>query len=219
MSYDSATGTLTFSDLSLSSTSNSIALPGGTVTFSVSDFIALLPNTTDNMVISLPSPYTVMHNSSSPHAIAFYGGQLIESTFRTCSPAVTALTEILDPLFTTNQQTHEKDFPADSYSNLRKGKTDLDVDTTSNNEEEPQSLYAFESISNAPRYLIKNHPLPLTKRQNLEIRVILALFASLFLLVPLCYIPSVFCAFIVQERYSKCKHLQVVSGVSPHLYW
>ena len=68
-------------------------------------------------------------------------------------------------------------------------------------------------------YVAKNHPLPLTANQTLEIRVVLALLASLFILVPLCYIPGSFVTFLVRERTSKAKHLQLVSSVSPYLYW
>ena len=68
-------------------------------------------------------------------------------------------------------------------------------------------------------YLAKNHPLPLTARQSLQNRIILSLLASLFILVPLCYIPASFITFIVRERMSKAKHLQLVSSVSPHVYW
>lgn len=68
-------------------------------------------------------------------------------------------------------------------------------------------------------YLIKNHPLPITLRSSLEIRVILSILTSLFILVPLCYIPAAFVAFLVKERVSKSKHLQFVSGVSPYMYW
>ena len=84
---------------------------------------------------------------------------------------------------------------------------------------------AFAQCSKAPgadarpQYVVKNHPLPLTVKQSLEIKVILALFASLFILVPLCYIPASFVAFTVKERASKSLHLQLVSGVSPQLYW
>lgn len=68
-------------------------------------------------------------------------------------------------------------------------------------------------------YKAKNHPLPLTATQSLENKIILALLASLFILVPLCYIPASFITFVVRERVSKAKHLQLVSSVSPTLYW
>ena len=68
-------------------------------------------------------------------------------------------------------------------------------------------------------YYAKNHPLPLTASQTLENRVLLSLLASLFILVPLCYIPASFITFVVRERMSKAKHLQLVSSVSPYLYW
>jgi hypothetical protein len=68
-------------------------------------------------------------------------------------------------------------------------------------------------------YKAKNHPLPLTAQQSLENKIILALLASLFILVPLCYIPASFITFLVKERVSKAKHLQLVSSISPSLYW
>lgn len=68
-------------------------------------------------------------------------------------------------------------------------------------------------------YLIKNHPLPITLSNTIEIEVILALLTSLFILVPLCYIPASFVSFLVKERVCKSKHLQIVSSVSPYLYW
>ena len=68
-------------------------------------------------------------------------------------------------------------------------------------------------------YVAKNHPLPLTARQSLQNRILLSLLASLFILVPLCYIPASFITFVVRERMSKAKHLQLVSSVSPYLYW
>lgn len=68
-------------------------------------------------------------------------------------------------------------------------------------------------------YLNKNHPLPLTSQQTLENKLILSLLASIFILIPLCYIPASFVSFIVKERETKAKHLQFISSVSPNLYW
>jgi hypothetical protein len=75
------------------------------------------------------------------------------------------------------------------------------------------------SNETSTRYKSKNHPLPLTAQESLEIQVILSIFASLFILIPLCYIPASFVVFIVRERESKSKHLQIVSSISPFLYW
>jgi ATP-binding cassette, subfamily A (ABC1), member 3 len=51
------------------------------------------------------------------------------------------------------------------------------------------------------------------------VKVILSIIAGLFILVPLCYLPASFVTFLVKERTSKSKHLQMVSSVSPKLYW
>ena len=68
-------------------------------------------------------------------------------------------------------------------------------------------------------YEVWNHPLPLTARQELEIKLILSLFAALFVLVPFCYIPAASAVFVVKERAVKAKHLQLVSGASASAYW
>src|SRR3546814_20905343 len=68
-------------------------------------------------------------------------------------------------------------------------------------------------------FTARNHPLPLTAQQTIEVQTVLAVFASLFILIPLCYIPAAFCIFIVRERANKSKHLQMVSGVSMVAYW
>lgn len=62
---------------------------------------------------------------------------------------------------------------------------------------------------------MRNHPLPATRKQSLELRTILSVFASIFILIPLCYIPSAFIVFIVRERTCKALHLQYVSSGEP----
>ena len=68
-------------------------------------------------------------------------------------------------------------------------------------------------------YLAKNYPLPITGLQTLFYRIILSFLASLFVLIPLCYIPAAFVSFVVKERSCKSKHLQIVSSVSTTTYW
>jgi hypothetical protein len=68
-------------------------------------------------------------------------------------------------------------------------------------------------------YSIRNHPMPITAKQAIQIKIIISLFTSIFILIPLCYIPSAFIVFIVKERVCKSTHLQFVSSVSPYLYW
>ena len=68
-------------------------------------------------------------------------------------------------------------------------------------------------------YCAFNHPLPVTKQFSIIVKIILSVVAGLFILVPLCYLPAAFVTFLVKERVSKSKHLQLVSGVSPSVYW
>eukprot|EP01037_Dinobryon_pediforme_P018774 gene18774-19080_t len=83
------------------------------------------------------SKYTVMHNSTSPHGMAGFAGEITAAVFKSCTPA------------------------------------------------------GLDSI-----YLSKNHPLPITPKTTIDIQVILALLTSIFILVPLCYIPASFVSFI-----------------------
>jgi len=68
-------------------------------------------------------------------------------------------------------------------------------------------------------YAVYNHPLPLTGTQELTIKLILATLAALFVLIPFCYIPASAAVFVVKERAVKAKHLQLVSGAGPAVYW
>nr|XP_010308903.1 PREDICTED: retinal-specific ATP-binding cassette transporter [Balearica regulorum gibbericeps] len=67
-----------------------------------------------------------------------------------------------------------------------------------------------------------NHPLNLTKEQLSEVTV---LTTSVDAVVAICvifamsFIPASFVLYLIQERITKAKHLQFVSGVSPAIYW
>ncbi|XP_075878067.1 retinal-specific phospholipid-transporting ATPase ABCA4-like [Nelusetta ayraudi] len=67
-----------------------------------------------------------------------------------------------------------------------------------------------------------NHPLNLTKEQLSEVTV---LTTSVDAVVAICvifamsFIPASFVLYLIQERVTKAKHLQFVSGVSPMVYW
>jgi ATP-binding cassette subfamily A (ABC1) protein 3 len=81
--------------------------------------------------------------------------------------------------------------------------------------------YFFRSCTgNETAHLVSvNHPLPLTTQQTIEIKTILSILASMFVLIPYCYIPGAFIVFLVKERACKSKHLQLVSGVNLGSYW
>jgi ATP-binding cassette, subfamily A (ABC1), member 3 len=64
-----------------------------------------------------------------------------------------------------------------------------------------------------------NHPLPLTTQQTIEVKVLLSVLASMFVLIPFCYVPGAFVVFLVKERACKSKHLQLASGVQTSAYW
>ena len=82
--------------------------------------------------------------------------------------------------------------------------------------------FLFKQCASNPekaRLVSVNHPLPLTTQQSIEIQTTLSVLASLFLLIPYCYIPAAFIVFLVKERVSKSKHIQLVSGVNVSSYW
>eukprot|EP00736_Rhodelphis_marinus_P014162 Rmarinus@m.10137 len=94
----------------------------------------------------------------------------------------------------------------------------------------PHALPAFMSLASSARlryasgredaeFLVSSHPLPMTERQELLVKTLLSLFASLFILIPLCYIPAAYAIFIVKERTCKAKHLQLVSGTNLYMFW
>jgi hypothetical protein len=80
-------------------------------------------------------------------------------------------------------------------------------------------IYGQCKSSGTSRLTSVNEPLPITTQQSIEVKTILSIVAALFLLIPYCYIPGAFIVFLVKERISKSKHLQLVSGVNMTSYW
>merc|ERR1711966_299293 len=68
-------------------------------------------------------------------------------------------------------------------------------------------------------FIVRTHPLPLSAYQSAVIGALLALFASLFLLVPFCYLPASYSMYIVKERATMVKHVMLVSGQNLRVYW
>ena len=80
-------------------------------------------------------------------------------------------------------------------------------------------LYQECSANTQAQIVAINNPLPRTDQGNIELKTRLSIFASLFILIPFCYAPAAFIIFIVKERATKSKHLQLVSGVYMLAYW
>uniref|UniRef100_A0A4W4EA14 P-type phospholipid transporter n=1 Tax=Electrophorus electricus TaxID=8005 RepID=A0A4W4EA14_ELEEL len=66
-----------------------------------------------------------------------------------------------------------------------------------------------------------NHPLNLTKQQLSMVMVSSStdVVVSICVIFAMSFIPASFVLFLIQERVSKAKHLQFVSGVNPTCYW
>ncbi|XP_027884349.1 ATP-binding cassette sub-family A member 1 isoform X1 [Xiphophorus couchianus] len=69
---------------------------------------------------------------------------------------------------------------------------------------------------------VYNHPLNLTKEQLTEIAMMTTsvdVLVSICVIFAMSFVPASFILFLIEERVSKAKHLQFVSGVKPILYW
>ncbi|XP_037549875.1 phospholipid-transporting ATPase ABCA1-like [Nematolebias whitei] len=69
---------------------------------------------------------------------------------------------------------------------------------------------------------ISNHPLNLTKEQLSFMAMATTstdVVVSICVIFAMSFIPASFVLFLIQERVSKAKHLQFVSGVNPAVYW
>ncbi|CAI5650790.1 unnamed protein product [Oreochromis niloticus] len=67
-----------------------------------------------------------------------------------------------------------------------------------------------------------NHPLNLTKEQLTEVTMMTTsvdVLVSICVIFAMSFVPASFILFLIEERVSKAKHLQFVSGVKPILYW
>uniref|UniRef100_A0A8C7VCM2 P-type phospholipid transporter n=1 Tax=Oncorhynchus mykiss TaxID=8022 RepID=A0A8C7VCM2_ONCMY len=67
-----------------------------------------------------------------------------------------------------------------------------------------------------------NHPLNLTKEQLSEVTVLktsVDAVTAICVIFAMSFIPASFVLYLIQERVTKAKHLQFVSGVSPLVYW
>ncbi|XP_061566340.1 phospholipid-transporting ATPase ABCA1-like [Cololabis saira] len=69
---------------------------------------------------------------------------------------------------------------------------------------------------------VSNHPLNLTKAQLSYVAMATTstdVVVSICVIFAMSFIPASFVLFLIQERVSKAKHLQFVSGVNPAVYW
>ncbi|TDH07266.1 hypothetical protein EPR50_G00104130 [Perca flavescens] len=77
---------------------------------------------------------------------------------------------------------------------------------------------------NTSRYGIRafNHPLDLTKEQLSQVALVTTsvdVLVSIFVIFAMSFVPASFVVFLIQERVSKAKHMQFISGMQPLLYW
>lgn len=67
-----------------------------------------------------------------------------------------------------------------------------------------------------------NHPMPNSKSQfidKLEMQAVIDLFVAICMIFSLSFIPASFLVFLLEERETQSKQLQIVSGIKPYLYW
>eukprot|EP00760_Papus_ankaliazontas_P022183 PhM_4_TR18813/c3_g1_i1/m.35877/K05643/ABCA3; ATP-binding cassette, subfamily A (ABC1), member 3 len=66
---------------------------------------------------------------------------------------------------------------------------------------------------------VSTQPLPLTDHELQRISNIQSMLIALFVLIPFCLLPANYVSFLVKERETKSKHVQVVSGVNMVCFW
>lgn len=109
-------------------------------------------------------------------------------------------------------------------------KTDLHLTAWFNNAAYHSTSVSLNALNNAVyKYFTKssgrittiNHPLPRTTSQSIDDlnRNGVGFNISFNILFGMAFLASSFVVFLVQEKASKAKHLQLVSGVSPFVYW
>ncbi|MEQ2188822.1 ATP-binding cassette sub- A member 1 [Goodea atripinnis] len=67
-----------------------------------------------------------------------------------------------------------------------------------------------------------NHPLNLTKEQLSQVALMTTsvdVLVSICVIFAMSFVPASFVVFLIQERVTKAKHMQFISGVQPFLYW
>ncbi|KAK9808280.1 hypothetical protein WJX73_007025 [Symbiochloris irregularis] len=65
----------------------------------------------------------------------------------------------------------------------------------------------------------RNHPLPLSQQESVQLDSILLVLASLFVLVPFCLMSGAFAISPVTEFSVGAHHMQLLSGCPPAMYW
>jgi ABC-type multidrug transport system ATPase subunit len=158
--FDFSSMTFSLSGLSVQTLNETLLdIEDADFNLSIGDLASIAPDGTLEVTFQISTRASIIHNSSSPHAIAAFNQAYSEYLYGTCK------------------------------------------------------------ANTGARLISVNEPLPLTTQQSIEVKTILSILATLFLLIPYCYIPGAFIVFIVKERISKSKHLQLVSGVNMTSYW
>jgi hypothetical protein len=65
---------------------NNRTLELGNVTLATEQLQSLLPNSTETYSFQIPSPYSILHNTSSPHAVGAFLGELTAAMFQVIPP-------------------------------------------------------------------------------------------------------------------------------------
>ena len=162
---------------SLTITAGTQTLTLGDVTITLKTLVSFLPTTTDTYSFSIPSRYTILHNTSSYHAMAIFNGELRSAFFQTCSPA----SPTSPTAAAVNKNAISANYPAANTTSATQnsgfgtGISDFGIENV---------VSAGVSASEPIRYIAKNHPLPLAEIQSLSNQILLAFLTALFILIP-----------------------------------
>ena len=162
---------------SLTITAGTQTLTLGDVTITLTTLVSFLPTTTDTYSFSIPSRYTILHNTSSYHSMAIFNGELRSAFFQTCSPASGTAAAAVNKNAISGSANYPAENGNSSTQNSGTGISGLGTENV---------VSAGVSASEPIRYIAKNHPLPLAEIQSLSNQILLAFLTALFILIPVC---------------------------------
>ena len=116
--------------------------------------------------LSLPVPLTMLHNTSSAHAMVSFLGEA----------------------------THAAWVEAHANSSRPQG------GNQGGDQGGAEEGHCTDTAA-TPYYSLQNDPLPQTRQQSLQVKLILSVLSALFMLVPFCYIPASAAVFVIKARH------------------
>ena len=169
--------------------STSVTVVLGNVTMTDEQFIDILKGLgfkgEKTYQFKTSADFTILHNASSWHALYLFHGYAREQAYA-------------DRCLVHPDGAADNDAWATNDDSIYRGFYDG-----------PSSRQGSRAAQQSFKYIVRNHHTT-NYAMTLEIRYILSIISSIFILIALCYVPAAFVTFVVKERFVKSKHLAQV---------